>query len=68
VDDQLSGFVTLIKTAGPNSGALLLAAWGVWGGQYAAKFDPHFAEVAQGICIAAMAGGVLRVVLNLFRR
>jgi hypothetical protein len=57
----------MVKSAGPNSGALLLAGWGVWGGQYAAKFDPYFAGVAQGICIIAMIGGVLRVVLNLFR-
>jgi hypothetical protein len=52
-------FVELAKSAKAVP-ATLLAAWGTYGGQYAAPFDPLFRPWASGVCLAAMViGGAL---------
>jgi hypothetical protein len=38
---------------------LLLAIWGLYGGKYAKLFDPPFNDIASGICIFAMAAGIV---------
>ena len=67
VSDEL---VNLVKTLGKRDlPSIALAAWGVYGGQYAAKFDANYRGIASWICIAAMTIGAavlaVRAILSL---
>jgi len=52
------GSVEIIKAAGPAAGGLAIAFYGVWGGQYAAKFKPPVDDFASWTCFAAMIVGL----------
>jgi hypothetical protein len=56
--DGLQGPVEVIKAAGPAAGGLAIALYGVWGGQYAAKFKPPIDDFASWVCFAAMIIGL----------
>jgi hypothetical protein len=60
-------FANIIRVAGPAAGGLLIAFYGVWGGQYAAKFKPPFDDVASVICVAAMVIGIGAATWHSFR-
>lgn len=62
-----SDLVELARGAGPNAGALGLASYGVYGGQYAALFPVEYRGYASAICIAAMIIGVAIITTNLIR-
>jgi hypothetical protein len=51
-------FIKIIKSAGPSAGGLAIAAYGVVGGQFAAKFKVPFDDYASVGCLAAMVVGL----------
>ncbi len=52
--------VELVRNAKPNAVALLLACFGVYGGEMAARFIHPFDVIASAICAMALFSGVLR--------
>ena len=66
--DGLRDIVGIIKGAGPAAGGLAIAAYGVWGGQFAAKFEPPVDGFASWTCFAAMVIGVAIAVWRSLRR
>jgi len=56
--DSLQGAVGVIKAAGPAAGGLAIAFYGVWGGQYAAKFKPPVDDFASWTCFGAIVVGL----------
>jgi len=50
--------IELVKSARPAAGSLLIAAGGVYGGQFASKFIPPFDWYASGLCVLAMIIGL----------
>ena len=57
--DGVRDIVGVIKGSGPTAGGLAIAAYGVWGGQYAAKFKPPVDDFASWACFAAIVIGLL---------
>jgi hypothetical protein len=53
-----AGFVALAKATGPASGSLLLASFGLYGGQFASKFPAGFQNYAAMLCLLAMLMGI----------
>ncbi len=58
MDEGQPEVVEIIKAAGPAVGGLAIAAYGVWGGQYAAKFKPPIDDFASWACFAAIVIGL----------
>jgi len=56
--DGVRDIVQIIKGAGPAAGGLAIAAYGAWGGQYAAKFKPPVDDFASWTCFAAIIVGL----------
>jgi hypothetical protein len=57
--DSARDLVQVIKGAGSAAGGLAIAAFGVFGGRYAAMFMPPFDYYASWICLVAMMTGLL---------
>ena len=57
--DGLRGPIGIIKAAGPAAGGLAIACYGVWGGQYAARFKPPVDDFASWACFGAIIIGLL---------
>lgn len=57
--DNPHGAVEIIKAAGPAAGGLAIAFYGVWGGQYAARFKPPVDDFASWACFGAIIAGLL---------
>jgi hypothetical protein len=64
----LRDIVEIIKGAGSAAGGLAIAAYGVWGGQYAAKFKPPVDDFASWTCFAAIVVGLIIAVWRAARR
>ena len=56
---ELGAFVRLAKAAGRATGGLALAGYGVWGGQYAARFPPAYQRYAAILRLVAMGLGII---------
>ena len=57
--DGSEGAVNVIKSAGPAAGGLAIAFYGVWGGQYAAKFKAPVDDFASWACFVAIVIGLI---------
>jgi hypothetical protein len=65
--DHARDVVEIIKGAGPATGGLAIAAYGVWGGQYAAKFKPPLDDFASWACFIAIIIGLIIAVWRAVR-
>ena len=55
--------VEIVKNAKPLAAPLFLAAFGIYGGQYAAKFIAPFNWYASGLCLMALSAGVIWAII-----
>lgn len=55
--------INLAKSA-KAPGPILLAIYGVYGGQYAKLFEPPYNDMANWICLASMGIGILLIVIR----